>query len=193
MALLLDHGADPTAKLTSVLMQRTHTTGDNALGEGSTPFMRAAKAADLPVMKLLIERGGDPLATEKNHTTAMMLLAGQGWRDGNAAIPTRDRGTVEDAITAIGMLLDKGADVNAVNETGDSAMHAAAFRGSTDIIKFLLAKQANLRLKNKQGRTPLDTALSRRGASAVPAAVTLLQELTGEKGTPPAGPGPAAE
>jgi ankyrin repeat protein len=193
MTLLLDRGANPNAKLTSVLMQRTHTTGDTALGEGSTPFMRAAKAADLPVMKLLIERGGDPLATEKNHTTAMMLLAGQGWRDGNAAIPTRDRGTVEDAITAIGMLLDKGADVNAVNDAGDTAMHAAAFRGSTNIIKFLLSKQANLRAKNKQGRTPLDTALSRRGASAVPAAVALLQELTGEKGTPPAGPAPAAE
>ena len=193
MTLLLDHGAEPDGRLKSALMQRTHTTGDNALGEGSTPFMRAAKSADLPVMKLLIERGADPLATEKNGTTAMMLVAGQGWRDGNAAIPTRDRGTVPDAIAAITMLVDRGADINAANSAGDTATHAAAFRGSEDIIKFLQSKGANLGAKNRQGRTPLDTALSRRGASAVPAAVALLRALTGEKGTPPAGPVPVEE
>jgi ankyrin repeat protein len=163
-------------------MQRTDTGGDTALGEGSTPFMRAAKSADLPVMRLLLEKGADPSLTEKNHTTAMMLVAGQGWRDGNAAIPTRDRGTVGDAIEATKMLLDRGADINAANDAGDVAMHAAAFRGSEEIIKLLLARGANLRARNKQGRTPLDTALSRRGASAVPAAVALLRQLTGEMG-----------
>jgi ankyrin repeat protein len=193
MRMLLDHGADPNARLKTVLMQRTHTSGDGVLGEGSTPFMRAAKSADLPVMKLLIEKGADPLLTEQNHTTAMMLVAGLGWRDGNAAIPTRDRGTVEDAIAAVTLLLDHGADINATNDAGDSAMHAAAFRGSEGIIKFLLASGANLQAKNKQGRTPLDTALSRRGASAVPTAVALLRQLTGDSGASAPQPAPSPE
>ncbi len=191
--LLLEHGADPNARLKAILMQRVHTTGDTALGEGSTPFMRAAKSSDLPVMQVLLEHGADPLIVEKNHTTAMMLVAGQGWRDGNAAIPTRDRGTADDAKIAIQLLLDRGADINAASDAGDTAMHAAAFRGSEEIIKLLVAKGANLRAKNKQGRTPLDTALSRRGASAVPQAVALLRQLTGETGTPPPAPGAAAE
>ncbi len=178
--LLLDYGADPNARLKTILMQRVHTTGDTALGEGSTPFMRAAKSSDLPVMRLLLEYGADPLITEKNHTTAMMLAAGQGWRDGNAAIPTRDRGTADDAKVAMQMLLDRGADINAANDAGDTAMHAAAFRGSEDIIMFLAEKGANLRAKDKQGRTPLDTASARRGASAVPKAVALLRKLTGD-------------
>jgi ankyrin repeat protein len=190
--LLLDHGADPNARLKAILMQRVHTTGDTALGEGSTPFMRAAKSSDLPVMTLLLDYGADPLLTVKNHTTAMMLAAGQGWRDGNAAIPTRDRGTPEDAKTAIQLLLDRGLDINATNDAGDTAMHAAAFRGSEEIIRCLVAKGANLRAKNRQGRTPLDVALSRRGASAVPQAVALLRELTGETGTAP-GAGAAPE
>ncbi len=178
--MLLDYGADPDARLTSILMQRAHTTGDTALGAGSTPFLRAVKSADLPIMKLLIEYGANPLAVEKNHTTALMLASGQGWRDGNAAIPTRDRGTVDDAKAAIDMLVALGADVNAKNDAGVTAMHDAAFRGDTDIIRHLLSKGADLHAKDRQGRAPLDTAKARRGASAVPKAVALLQELAGE-------------
>ena len=189
--LLLEHHADPNARLRAILMQRVHTTGDTALGEGSTPFMRAAKSADLPVMKLLLEHGADPLMAEKNHTTAMMLAAGQGWRDGNAAIPTRDRGTPEDALVAIQLLIARGADVNAASDAGDTAMHAAAFRGSEAIIKFLVAQGGNVRAKDKQGRMPLDTAMSRRGASAVPQAVALLSQLTGDTAKAPAAAAPA--
>jgi len=44
-------------------MQRHHTGGDRALGEGSTPFMRAAKSGDVAVMKLLLAAGADPRLT----------------------------------------------------------------------------------------------------------------------------------
>ena len=178
--MLLAYGADPNARLRAPLMQRHHTGGDPSLGEGATPFMRAAKSGDLPVMRLLLKYGADPKITQKNHTTALMLAAGFGWRDGNAAIPTRDRGTIKDAIDAMKMCLDAGVDVRAANDAGDTVLHAAATRGSDVIIQFLADKGADVRAKNKQGRTPLDAALARRGASAVPAAVAILQKLTGE-------------
>ena len=178
--MLLAYGADPNARLRAPLMQRHHTGGDPSLGEGATPFMRAAKSGDLPVMRLLLKYGADPKITQKNHTTALMLAAGFGWRDGNAAIPTRDRGTIKDAIDAMKMCLDAGVDVRAANDAGDAVLHAAATRGSDVIIQFLADKGADVRAKNKQGRTPLDAALARRGASAVPAAVAILQKLTGE-------------
>jgi ankyrin repeat protein len=188
--MLLAYGADPNARLKAPLMQRHHTGGDPSLGEGATPFMRAAKSGDLPVMRLLLKYGADPKITQKNHTTALMLAAGFGWRDGNAAIPTRDRGTIKDAIDAMKMCLDAGVDVHAANDAGDTVLHAAATRGSDVIIQFLADKGADVRAKNKQGRTPLDAALARRGASAVPAAVAILQKLTGEG---PVVPPPSAE
>jgi ankyrin repeat protein len=170
-------------------MQRHHTGGDPSLGEGATAFMRAAKSGDLPVMRLLLKYGADPKITQKNHTTALMLAAGFGWRDGNAAIPTRDRGSVKDALEAMQICLDGGVDVRAANDAGDTVLHAAATRGSDVIIQFLVDKGADPRAKNRQGRTPLDAALARRGASAVPAAVALFQKLTGSAGVA-AAPGP---
>jgi ankyrin repeat protein len=181
VALLLEYGADPNARLKSVLMQRHHTGGDNALGEGATPFMRAAKSGDLPVMRLLLKHGADPKVRQRNGTTALMLAAGFGWRDGNAAIPTRDRGSVKDAVEAIRICLDRGVDVRAANDAGDTVLHAAATRGSDVIIQFLVDNGADVQARNRQGRTPLDAALARRGASAVPAAVAILQKLSGVK------------
>jgi len=177
--MLLEYGADPNARLKSVIMQRHHTGGDTALGEGATPFMRAAKSGDLSVMRLLLQHGADPAITQKNHTTALMLAAGFGWRDGNAAIPTRDRGSVKDALVALQMCLDGGVSIRAANDAGDTVLHAAATRGSDVIIQFLVDKGADVHAKNRQGRTPLDAALARRGASAVPAAVAILQKLSG--------------
>ncbi len=192
--MLLAYGANPNARLKAPLMQRHHTGGDPSLGEGATPFMRAAKSGDLPVMRLLLQYGADPKITQKNHTTALMLAAGFGWRDGNAAIPTRDRGTVKDAVEAMKMCLDGGVDIRGANDAGDTVLHAAATRGSDVIIQFLADRGADVRVKNRQGRTPLDAALARRGASAVPAAVAILQKLTGE-GTvaPPSAEPPSSQ
>jgi hypothetical protein len=89
--LLLAYGADPNARLKAPLMQRHHTGGDPSLGDGATPFMRAAKSGDLPVMRLLLKYGADPEITQKNHKKAMMMAAASSARDGNAAIPTRTR------------------------------------------------------------------------------------------------------
>ena len=60
--------------------------------------------------------------------------------------------------------VDAGVDVNAANATGDTAMHAAAStnHGSPTIIRFLAAHGANLNVKNKAGRTPLDAAMRAR-------------------------------
>jgi ankyrin repeat protein len=85
-------------------------------------------------------------------------------------------------------------DVGAANDAGDTVLHAAATRGSDVIIQFLVDKGADVHAKNRQGRTPLDAALARRGASAVPAAVAILQKLSGvAPGTPAPAPTQAAD
>src|SRR5262249_14521292 len=80
----------------------------------------------------------------------LMLVAGVG-------------GAREDAsIEAITLFLKHGADVNAFNNTGQTAMHVAVER-SDKVVRYLAEHGAELDLKDKDGRTPLDIAM---GASA---------------------------
>jgi ankyrin repeat protein len=59
------------------------------------------------------------------------------------------------ALEAATAALDLGADVNAVNEAGDTALHGAAAKGYDGIVQLLADKGARLEQKNKRGRTPL--------------------------------------
>jgi uncharacterized protein len=175
--VLLANGADPNARLGGPLMQRHHTGGDRALGEGSTPFMRAAKSGDVAVMRLLLDAGADPKLTQPNLANALMLAAGMGWRDGSPAAPSYDQGSERDAIEAIKFCMAAGLDINATTNNGETALHAAINgRGSETIVRFLVENGADLTAKNKQGRTPLEAAVaSRRGLDHI---VAFLKERT---------------
>jgi ankyrin repeat protein len=159
---LLDHKADPNAALKAPIFQRQHTIGDASLGKGATPFMRAAKSGDVEVMTLLLAAGADPKA-ELPTSTALMFAAGFSWRDGSPVAPSFDQGSPEEAIQAIALMLDLGLDINAANNNGDTALHLAVTgRGSPEIVRFLIARGANLQAKNKRGQTPLAAAMASR-------------------------------
>jgi ankyrin repeat protein len=178
--MLLARKADPNARLKAPILQRHHTAGDGALGAGATPFMRAAKSGDVELMKLLLAAGADPSLTLPNHSTALMFTAGLGWRDGSPAAPSFDRGTDEEAIEAIRLQLSLGADINAANDAGDTALHVAVTgRGSPVIVRFLIAQAANLRAVNKRGLTPLAAASASR--KELGPLVALLREAMGER------------
>ncbi len=51
---------------------------DMMMGEGATPFLRAAKSADIPLMQLLLDKGADPKVVTKAGVTALMVAAGMG-------------------------------------------------------------------------------------------------------------------
>jgi ankyrin repeat protein len=130
--------------------------------------MRAAKGSDVPVMRLLLDAGADPTLTQTSYTNAVMLAAagGRAGTFGTAAFRITEQGSIE----AIKLCLDRGADINAFNASGQTAMHSAAARGADGIVRFLAEQGAKLDMKNKQGRTPLDLALGagdgRRGKGA---------------------------
>jgi ankyrin repeat protein len=181
MALARSTWANPNLRLKKPLIGRHHNGGDASLGEGSTALMRAAKANDVPVMKMLLDAGADPLITQKDHTTVVMIAAAGGATAGaySSALPVTEEGAIE----AIKMCLDRGVDVNAFNSTGLTAMHRAAARGADKVVKYLAERGALLDIKNKQDRTPLDMALGQgggrggRGGAVHQTTATLIRQL----------------
>jgi ankyrin repeat protein len=121
--------------------------------EGATPFLFAADRVDLPLMRLLLELGADPLLANDNGTTPLMAAAGVGTNE-----PQEEAGEESEALEAVKMLLDLGADVNTVDANGDTAMHGAAFNISPLVVKLLAERGADPQVwknPNKAGGTPL--------------------------------------
>jgi ankyrin repeat protein len=170
--VLLDRGANPNVALKAPLLMRQHNGGDASLGDGATPLMRAAKAGDVALARTLLDHGADPSLALKNGTTTMMVaLSGRGARALTSEAP---------AFQMIRMMLERGADVNAVNAGGETLLHQGVSRGE-GFVRLLAERGAKLDVKDKSGRTPLDVALG--VAPAAPAGRG--------RGGRPGGPGPA--
>jgi ankyrin repeat protein len=168
--MLLAHGADPNARLKDKIVKRQYNPGDPRLGEGATPFMRAARGGDVAVMRLLLQAGADPALVQKNGNTPIHLAASISLAGNNP-----DHGIENGALAAMDLCLEAGADINAVNAVGDTAVHVAL--GSPAILRYLAEHGAKLDVKNKQGRTPLEAALRARESNQE--TIALLRRLTG--------------
>jgi ankyrin repeat protein len=159
---LLEHGADPNRRLKKAILKRHHTAGDSSLGEGATPFLRAAKSGDIEMMRALVAGGADPKLTMPTGANALLYAAGLGWRNGSPAAPSYDQGSDEEAVEALRFLLALGFNIHGTNDNEDTALHAAVSgRGSEAIIKFLVAQGADPEKKNKRGQSPLSLATTK--------------------------------
>lgn len=120
---------------------------------GATPFMIAARAVNVPIMKVLAEAGADPRRTADDGATAVILAAGLGKRaDADIGYYTWDAAR---AIEAIAFSMSLGLDINASNKDGETALHAATYHAANPLIQFLVEKGANLNAVNAQKQTPL--------------------------------------
>jgi len=172
--VLLGHKADPNARVTKGYRSRSFSH-DLVLGTdlvSATPFFLAAKFADVGIMRVLVDGGADPLATTKDGTTPLMAAAGLGWRDatdrrGRDMFDADTVGLDESSgLESVKLAMELGGDVNAVNQSGDTAMHGAASRGLNPIVQFLADHGAKLDVKNKRAQTPLSLAIGRRSPEA---------------------------
>jgi len=161
--IALERGADANAQQTRLAPYRAKLDrgNDGMLGAGTTAFLRAAKAGDVPAMKLLLEHGADPtLGVTRSGISPLMAAAGLGTSEADT---TGRQKTQAQAIEAIQLLLDRGIDVNAQASDGQTAVHGAAMQGYDDVIRFLAAQGAKLDTPDKDGFTPLDVALGKAG------------------------------
>jgi ankyrin repeat protein len=134
--------------------------------EGATPFLFAADRSDVPLMRVLLELGADPLLPNFNNTTPLMAAAGTGTDS-----PDEEAGEESEALEAVKMLLELGADINAVDDNGDTAMHGAAYNNYPLVANLLVERGADPQIwknPNKLGGTPLFIAEGYAGAGRYP-------------------------
>jgi ankyrin repeat protein len=180
---LLQQGANPNIRMKEVPPIRRmflRTTGSLAWVDftGQTPFLTAALAADLTVMRLLLKHGADPNIPTFAGTTPLMAAAGVNW----VYDQTFDEGSAA-RLEAVKLCFDLGNDVNSINSMGVTALMGAANRGSDDIITFLVEKGAKLDVKDKEGRTAMTWAegvfLATHPSKPKPTSIALIKTLMG--------------
>ncbi len=159
---LLARGSHVNAQLKTQQPYRTKLDrgNDTVLTTGSTPLLRAAKAADIPAMRLLLEKGADAKLATRNGVTPLMIAAGVGTKEEDT---TGRRRVERDVVEAVALCLAAGADINAADTRGQTALHGAALQGLDEVVRFLAERGAVLDAKDKRGFTPLDAALGLAG------------------------------
>jgi ankyrin repeat protein len=178
---LLDRNVDVNARTKEVppLRRFLLPLGDLSWVDftGQTPFLRAALSGDVSVMRLLLEKGADPNLPAFAGTTPLMAAAGVNWMGGQTYTESK-----ESLMEAVKLCLEHGADVNAKNSMGLTALTGAANRGSDDIFELLVQKGARLDVKDNEGRTLMNWAegvfLATNPPEAKPSTIALIKKLT---------------
>jgi len=181
--VLLDKGADPNKAFVGQLHSYTLCCGDDV---NSSPFFRAAVAADVEALKLMLAKGAQvewsPTEVKKEKkegeaaaggrgnpnvgkTPVMVALTG-GRGASFAAGPGFDRlgpppfreESNREPLEAVKALLAAGANPNAKAPDGATLMHQAVQARQVAIIRELAAKGAKFDAVNKDNLTPLQLA-----------------------------------
>ena len=167
MNLRLKHGKSGRAQFTTT---------------GATPFLLACWTSDIPLMKLLLERGADPTIPNEDGSTPLIAATGIGDLGSGDELP----GTEDEAVAATQLVLELGADVNAVDENGETAMHGAAYQNRPEVVRLLAEHGADVGVwnrKNKWGWSPLMIAQGHRLGNFRPSPVTIaaIEEVLKQK------------
>jgi ankyrin repeat protein len=164
---LVAKGADLNARMTKKVS--VGLTSLNTMG--ATPFFLAARTADAELMRMLAALGADTRIPNADNSTPLMAAAGLGTRS-----PGEDAGTESEVVEAMQVLVDLGADLNAVDNNGETAMHGAAYKNLPAAVLFLADKGARMDIWNRENKfrwTPLTIAEGHRFGNFKPSPETV--------------------
>jgi ankyrin repeat protein len=163
MAALLDRGADPNARLKMRVWYSGNLSGVDEIG--ATPFWRAAYAADVAGMKLLVAHGADPnIATIKGagrpRADDMMMNEEREYKEVSPLPPVPTGGTgVPPLVAASGVGYGEGFAGNT---------HHYAPTGMLAAMKYLIEElHADVNATDHEGNTALHNAAARGDVDAI--------------------------
>ena len=166
---LLAAGVNPNASL-KLLPPMRHVIDDRAIDSsiviGATPLLRAAKALDAPAIALLLRHGARVDLPNSRGMTSAMVAAGLGSTDADSRGYYTKSDVQQRSIAALTLLREAGADINAKDGRGLTALHEAARWGWNDVIRYLVANGANVAAADNRGLTAVDSALGRAGGNS---------------------------
>ena len=178
---LIAHGADPNTRLIKGTPVRrwSHDFAFMARWVGATPFWLAATFLEVDMMRVLADAGADPRLASSNGTTPLMAAAGLGYSRGGGSAFIKNRrdfssynpvasaelgsripaAEEQRALEVVSLAIELGADVNAANDGGDTALHAAASQGMNTVIELLMDRGGDVNAENRRGQTPVALAV----------------------------------
>jgi len=207
MQALLDKGADPNARLTARVWYSGNLSGVDEIGgtpfwraayasdvvamrllaaHGADPYIRNVKGAGRP-------RGDDMMMNEEREykevsrlppvppggpgVPPLVAAAGVGYGEGFAG--NTHHFAPSGMLTAVKYLIEElHMDVNAVDHEGNTALHNAAARGDIEMIQYLVAKGADVKAVNREGKSTADMANGPvQRIQPWPEALALLEKL----------------
>ena len=141
--------------------------------KGATAFLFASRTADVSLMRLLVELGADPKIPNADNCPPLLAAAGIG-----TLAPGEEAGTEDERVEAVNYLLQLGANVNHVDDNGETAMHGAAYNNAPRVAALLTERGADIKIwnrANKYGWTPLLIAEGHRVGNFKPAPETIAE------------------
>jgi ankyrin repeat protein len=125
--------------------------GDGGQQQAAVETPADGGAQSTALIRTLLEGGADLKLTSVDGTTPLMVAAGLGRCTFSPGLQRGRRSPGAEA--AVTVLLDAGADINAVNEADFTALHGAAMRGLDEVIKILVDRGAHINARDYRGRT----------------------------------------
>lgn len=124
-------------------------------------MMSIAIVGSLPKFKERRQRYFAEAATDGNlHRMQLLNLAGVSVNSRDGSRAPLFLAASEGRLNAVRYLLDHGANLNAIDSNGNTALTEATYYGHVSVIKELLDRGANINSLSSAG-TPLDIALSK--------------------------------
>jgi ankyrin repeat protein len=134
---MLDTGANPNALVNNTPRARMREGSPRIVF--ATALMRAAIAADLELVKLLLEHGADPSIISRDGETMLSAAAGL------AFIHGYHRGkSPDERLEVVKLFVTLGNDVNYADDYGITPLMAAANIGNVPVIQYLIDAGADL-------------------------------------------------